>query len=37
MEFLPELGREGLTVESGKAKDLGELKYKPSAEKEGKE
>jgi protocatechuate 3,4-dioxygenase beta subunit len=37
MEFLPELSREGLTVESGKAKDLGELKYKPSAEKKEKE
>jgi hypothetical protein len=36
MEFLTDYTREDLTVESGKAKDLGELKAKPPA-KEAKE
>jgi hypothetical protein len=36
-EFLPSCTREDLAVESGKAKDLGELKDKPPAQKEAKE
>jgi 5-hydroxyisourate hydrolase-like protein (transthyretin family) len=36
-EFLTGCTRDGLTVESGKVKDLGELKDKPQAKKEAKE
>jgi hypothetical protein len=37
MEFLPGYGVQGVTVESGKVKDLGDVKAKPPAKKEAKE